>query len=109
MKFLATPLIAAFLFVAAPDSKPTAPDYKATVVDEVTQMIESSSAHTRTTLKASLREVSREGSLEFWSSGGLLQKVEQSDGSTSYDVFALYPKHIEVIALSADAAVAHFS
>ena len=108
MKFLATPLIAALLFVASPDSTSPPPDYTATVVDEVTQAILEGSAKTRATLVSDSSDYSHEGALEFWSSGGLLQKVGHSDRDETYDSFTCVPKHIEVIALGKDIAVAHY-
>lgn len=50
--------------------------------------------------------VSKHGSLEFWSSGGLLQEVSPEPVIASYESFTLNPKHIRVIPLADDVAVA---
>lgn len=53
--------------------------------------------------------ISKNGSLEFWSSGGLLQEVPPNDTGGSWDVFKIYPKHIQVITLvEGQAAVAMY-
>jgi hypothetical protein len=49
---------------------------------------------------------SQEGSVEFWSSGGLLQQIP-TEMLREYEFNTLTVKHITVIPLSADAAVAH--
>ena len=52
---------------------------------------------------------SRDGALEFWSSGGLLQRVPSDPPATDYESFSLTPKHIRVIMLADDqVAVATF-
>ena len=51
--------------------------------------------------------VSKHGSLEFWSSGGLLQWIAPDAPVGAFDVFTLTPKHIKVIVLpGGEAAVA---
>ena len=44
-------------------------------------------------------EYSKLGAFEFWSSGGLLQKVESTERPEQYDIANIEPKHIEVIVL----------
>lgn len=44
-------------------------------------------------------EYSKLGALEFWSSGGLMQKVESNERPEEYDVASIEPKHIEVVVL----------
>ena len=44
-------------------------------------------------------EYSKLGALEFWSSGGLMQKVESTERPEEYDIANIEPKHIEVIVL----------
>ena len=44
-------------------------------------------------------EYSKQGALEFWSSGGLMQKVESNMRPELYDYANLEVKHIEVIVL----------
>ena len=50
-------------------------------------------------LKSPGGQVSKEGSMEFWSSGGLLQEVPPADEVEEFDAFGLKPKHIHVITL----------
>ena len=52
-----------------------------------------------TTNKRGADEYSKEGALEFWSSGGLMQKVESTERPEEYDIANIEPKHIEVIVL----------
>jgi hypothetical protein len=53
--------------------------------------------------------VSSEGSLEFWSSGGLLHEVSADLAPDEFDSFALDVKHIHVITLvPGKAAVAQY-
>jgi len=44
-------------------------------------------------------DVSKHGALEFWSSGGLLQRVSNADPQQKFTAFSLTTKHIEVITL----------
>ena len=49
------------------------------------------------------------GSLEFWSSGGLVMEVPPEGLSEEFELFNLHPKHITVLELAPDqAAVALF-
>ena len=50
--------------------------------------------------KSNLNDYSKDGALEFWSSGGLLQKISSSGRPESYDDVNLTPKHIEVVILA---------
>ncbi len=50
--------------------------------------------------------ISAEGALQFWSSGGLMLLSSPEDPVIEYDSFSVEPKHIEVIVLSDEAAVA---
>jgi hypothetical protein len=76
---------------------------------EVRAEIVSSSADVRKTLKAPGDGISSQGALEFWSSGGLLQRVPADSSEVAYEAFTLTPKHIEVITLvEGQAAVAMY-
>jgi len=55
--------------------------------------------HTRKNLKGVGDTVAKDGSLEFWSSGGLLNKVKADAGPQEFDSFNLSLKHITVITL----------
>ena len=52
--------------------------------------------------------VSKHGSLEFWSSGGLLIEKGANDEPGKFVSFKLYAKHIEVIPLGDAAAIAMY-
>ena len=79
------------------------------VAEEIKSLILDNSRYTRENLEGPPGENSRHGSLEFWSSGGLLQRVAQDAPSSKYESFALTPKHIEVIELpGGEAAVAMY-
>ncbi len=47
----------------------------------------------------SVNEYSKNGALEFWSSGGLIQEIDPDGRPEEYDYFNLKVKHIEVIVL----------
>ena len=52
---------------------------------------------------------SREGALEFWSSGGMLHEVTPGGRPERYEVLSLSAKHVRVIPLvEGQAAVAHY-
>ena len=97
---LALPLLAVFVISPARD--------QSSVVDEVTQEIISSFERTRGTLKTQSSDYSSKGALEFWSSGGLLQEVGPNDRADTYESFTCVPKHIQVIPLGDEVAVAHY-
>ena len=48
--------------------------------------------------------ISRDGALQFWSSGGLMLLSTTADPAIEYTSFSVHPKHIEVIRLADDAA-----
>lgn len=76
---------------------------------EVRAEVINSSAAVRESLKAPEGGTSSQGSLEFWSSGGLLQRVPADSPEVAYEAFTLTPKHVEVITLVEDqAAVAMY-
>ena len=58
--------------------------------------------------KRSKNEYSKNGALEFWSSGGLLHKIDASGRLETYDEVNLSPKHIEVLVLAPGKAAAAF-
>lgn len=78
------------------------------VVSEVKKTILDGLAKVRETKMADPAEVSKHGSLEFWSSGGLIQFSAPDAEPSEYEVFNISAKHIEVIPLGEDAAVAMF-
>jgi hypothetical protein len=72
---------------------------------EIKQLIIDDKAFTAKNLQYRPNKISKEGSLEFWSSGGLLHTVPQDD-KANFDVFNLHAKHIKVIEINANTAVA---
>jgi len=72
---------------------------------EVKQLILDDNAYALKNLEDRPKVFSEKGSLEFWSSGGLLQSLQQ-DEKNEYDTYNLHPKHIKVIEISANTAVA---
>jgi len=78
-------------------------------VTEVRQAIVEANDYTSDNLKGMPDTYSKDGALEFWSSGGLLQKVPGNAEPEAYDSFSIRAKHIEVIPLvEGKVAVAHF-
>jgi len=60
-------------------------------------------------MKKSLNDYSKNGALEFWSSGGLLNTIDPSGRPETYDAVNITPKHIEVVVLApGKAAVAMY-
>jgi hypothetical protein len=73
---------------------------------EVKQLILDNSAYALKNLKFKAKTVSKEGALEFWSSGGLLHSAQQNDKVREFDTYNTHPKHIKVIEINASTAVA---
>jgi len=81
----------------------------ADTADEIKAMIMQDSADSRKNLSAGSEGTSKRGSLEFWSSGGLMQYIPADSPDATWDHFALTPKHIKVVTLVEDqAAVAMY-
>ena len=78
---------------------------KTEVEKEVKQLILDDNAYALKNLEDKAKMISENGSLEFWSSGGLLQSLQQ-DEKHEYDTFNLHPKHIKVIEINVTTAVA---
>jgi len=80
---------------------PTVAEVRQTVIDNFRTMRENS--------KSQPESYSGFGSLEFWSSGGLLMEIPPEGLAEEFELFNLHPKHITVITLVPDqAAVALF-
>jgi hypothetical protein len=72
-------------------------------------MIMAENEYVRKNLKDSEGTVSKDGSMEFWSSGGLAQWVPSDAPISEYESFSITPKHIKVIELpGGQAAVAMY-
>lgn len=81
----------------------------ADTADEIKATIMQNNANARENLSDEGESASKHGSLEFWSSGGLIQYVAADAPASTFENFALTPKHIEVITLVEDqAAVAMY-
>ena len=72
---------------------------ESTVEDEIRAMIMADNQYTRDHLMGQEGGNSKHGSLEFWSSGGLMQWVAPDAPAGEFEVFSLTPKHIKVIVL----------
>ena len=76
---------------------------------EIKAVIMAGNAYVRKNLTDEEGGVSKDGSLEFWSSGGLLQQVSGDEPLTSYTSIGISAKHIKVIELpGGEAAVAMY-
>ncbi len=71
----------------------------ADTASEIKAEIMNSNAYARANLKDSGTDISSKGAVEFWSSGGLSQNVPANAPVSTYESFALTPKHIQVITL----------
>jgi hypothetical protein len=76
---------------------------------EVIKTIMDGNAYAKKNLKDQADTVSRDGSLEFWSSGGFLQEVKAGSTPDEYNSVNIHAKHIQVITLvPGKVAVAQF-
>lgn len=78
----------------------------ANVQEEIVKQIHARTEYTRQHLETMPGIISSEGALEFWSSGGLLQRVRSDTATVEYDYYLVTPKHIEVIELATNIGVA---
>lgn len=76
---------------------------------EIKKLIIEGNAYTKQQLKGKEDTLSSEGSLEFWSSGGLLHTLSADLSPQEFESFAIDVKHIHVITLvPGKAAVAQY-
>ena len=76
---------------------------------EVRQVILDELAHMNQELNQDPMRLSKDGSKEFFSSGGLLNHLDRTSGGNTFEMFEGSIKHIEVVVLvEGQAAVAHF-
>ena len=81
----------------------------ADTADEIKELIMQGNADVRKNLADSGDGNSKHGSLEFWSSGGLMQHVPADSPAATWEQYSLTAKHIKVITLVEDqAAVAMY-
>lgn len=79
------------------------------VAAEVKAVIMEGNDYVRQHLKDQDGGVSKDGAMQFWSSGGLMQWVAADSPPSEYDSFSTTPKHIKVIELpGGQAAVAMY-
>ncbi|MBT8137125.1 MAG: hypothetical protein KJO54_08950 [Gammaproteobacteria bacterium] len=71
----------------------------ADTVDEIKKEILDGNAFVRKNLRDKDGGISKRGSLQFWSSGGLSQVVAADAPISEYEQFSLTPKHIQVVVL----------
>jgi len=76
---------------------------------EVTKTIIDNNAYSNTNLKGRGDEMSKDGSVEFWSSGGLLHEIPGGTAPQEFESVSIDLKHIRVITLvPGQAAVAQY-
>ena len=81
----------------------------ADTASEVRQVVLDQVAHMNQELTQDPMRLSKDGSIEFFSSGGLLTYLDRTSGGNTFEMFEGSIKHIEVVVLVEDqAAVAHF-
>ena len=81
----------------------------ADTASEVRQMVLDQIAHLNQELSQDPMRLSKDGSKEFNSSGGLLNHLDRTSGGNTFEMFEGSIKHIEVVVLvEGQAAVAHF-
>ena len=103
MKLLMTAMIALLMFsgTAALADEQTEREVRQTILDSYVE--------TNRTNKGNADDYSREGAIEFWSSGGLMQEVTRDDDGGEYEEFNINAFHIKVTTLvPGEVAVAHF-
>lgn len=76
---------------------------------EVRDQVLASNAYVKKMLKGDPGDYSKEGAVEFWSSGGLMQEIDPDGRDAGFEMYNIDVKHIKVLTLvPGKAAVAHF-
>jgi len=76
---------------------------------EVTKTIIDNNAYSNSNLKGRADEMSKDGSVEFWSSGGLLHEIAGGTAPEEFESVSIDVKHIHVVTLvPGQAAVAQY-
>ncbi len=78
------------------------------VTQEIRAVINANYDYTKENLKDMEGGYSSQGSVEFWSSGGLANMVPPDSPGRSYESFSLTPKYIWVISVAEGVAVAQY-
>jgi hypothetical protein len=101
---LLAPLCTTFLLVALAPAV-----CLADTAEEIRAEVVKSAAYVRENRKGQENTIAEAGAVEFWSSGGLMQRIPADAPVPTYEQFSLTPKHIEVITLvEGEAAVAMY-
>lgn len=78
-------------------------------VQEVTDAIVAGNAYVKKNMKGRDDDYSKEGAVEFWSSGGLMQMIDPDGRPGEFETFDIDVKHIHVTPLvEGRVAVAHY-
>lgn len=76
---------------------------------EIRSLVEANIAYTNEQLSQDPNRISKYGSREFFSSGGLLNTIQPGNDVSDFEYFSGSVKHIEVVVLvEGQAAVAHY-
>lgn len=85
---------------------PTPSTAEGSIEEEVRATVEAYYAYTVEHLANPSDAISEDGSLQFWSSGGLMLSVDADSPPVEYESFSVRPKHISVLPLSKTSAAA---
>ena len=81
----------------------------ADTAQEIQDVVKSNIAYSNQKLSQDPMRISKSGSMEFFSSGGLLNRLTRNSDSADFDAFSGSVKHIEVVVLvEGQAAIAHY-
>ena len=76
---------------------------------EIRSLVKANIAYTNEQLSQDPNSISKHGSKEFFSSGGLLNTIQRGNDASDFEYFSGSVKHIEVVVLvEGQAAVAHY-
>ena len=102
-------LAALVLAVPALPGGAIADEAESNVAAEIRALIQEGNEFTAKNLEDQPGGVSKDGSVEFWSSGGLMQWAAPDQSSSKYEQFSITAKHIKVIELpGGEAAIAMY-
>ena len=77
--------------------------------EEIRDVVKTNISHTNKTMSRDPTRISKDGSKEFFSSGGLLNTIQRDSDASDFEYFSGSVKHIEVVVLvEGQAAVAHY-
>ena len=77
--------------------------------EEIRDVVKANIAHTNKMMSQDSTRISKHGSKEFFSSGGLLNTIQRDNDASDFEYFSGSVKHIEVVVLvEGQAAVAHY-